>query len=278
MRTNRTGVLLSLAVVLTAGVCWYTTTRRVRPASEQVRVLNPITARPDLNAEIERYRAAGDDRRARCAVADDFATSRTDVWDACGRKIGDVEGSKRIALAHFASAYSKRGRRQKDELVALLHSPDIQLVLGLLTLLNYTVDLGPTGEWQMEESLEGAEVAGHVAAVYSVHPTLAPAVATTLGVYGPAAKGTTDTLLRIALSHDRFAVFTAKIALREIDIEGVYSQFDLDPLDAPLTDIQRAAIQKHLGGELAFPPNRGHSFAVGLDARPLTLGRGDVPA
>ncbi len=210
--------------------------------------MNHIITPPDLYAEIERYRAAGDDRRRRCAVADDIAASRTGIWDACGRKIRDVEGNERIALAHFASAYYKRGPRQKDELVSLLHSPDTQLVLGLLTLLNYTVDLGPGGEWQMDKRLGGAEVAGHVAGVYNTHPNLATAIATTLGVYDQAAKGEVATLLRITLSQDRNAVFSAKIALQEIDPTGVYLQFNLDPLDAPLTDDQRAAIQKHLGG------------------------------
>ena len=247
MRTVRTGVLLSLVVILTAGVYWYVATQKICPAPEEIHVMNQIPVPPDLNAEIELYRAAGDDRRRRCAVADDIAASRTDVWDACARKIRDVEGSERIALAHFASAYYKRGPRQKDELVSSLHSPDAQLVLGLLTLLSYTVDLGPDGEWQMDKRLGGSEVASHIAGVYTTHPDLAIAIATSLGVYDQAAKGEVATLLRITLSQDRNAVFSAKIALREVDLAGVYTQFDLDPLDAPLTDDQRAAIQKHLG-------------------------------
>ena len=239
----RYGTGLSLAVVGIAGIYWYASLQKARIASHE--------DRSDLRADLERYRAAGDDRLRRCDVANDVAASRTDVWEACSRKIRDVEGNERIALAHIASAYYKRGPRQKDELVSLFHSPDAQLVLGLLTLLNYTVDLGPNGEWQMENRLGGAEMARLVAGVYNTHPTLTPAVATTLGIYGSEAKGVVDTLLRIILSQDRWTVYTAKIALREIDFDGVYSQFGLDPLDAPLTEEQRIAIVSRTcsGGE-----------------------------
>jgi len=157
-----------------------------------------------------------------------------------------VEGDERLAVAHFASAYYKRGPQQKEELISLLHSQDVHLVWGLLTLLSYTVDLGPNGEWQLEKGLGGSEIAHHIAGVVKAHPKLASAVASTLGIYGPAAKGEVVTLLRIALSRDWIDVFQAKIALRQIDFNGVYSRFSLDPLDAPLTDEQRTAIEKYL--------------------------------
>jgi hypothetical protein len=199
----------------------------------------------DLGPELVRYRNEGKDWRRKCEIANAVAASQTHLWEKCSRKMKFVE-EERLALAHFASAYFKRGPQQQDELVSLLHSQDVQLVWGLLQLLAYTVDLGPNGEWQLDKGLGGSEIAHHLVGVVNTHPTLASSVASTLGIYGPAAKGEVVTLLRIALSHNGTEVFQAKVALRGIDFDGVYSRFGLDPFDAPLTDEQRTAIEEYL--------------------------------
>jgi hypothetical protein len=208
MRTRRYGAVLALAVVVTAGVCWYAGTRKVRMASRE-----PSS---DLGPELELYRAEGKNWRAKCEIANEVAASQAHLWEKCARKMKDVE-EERLALAHFASAYFKRGPQQKEELISLLHSQDVKLVWGLLTLLSYTVDLGPNGKWQLDKGLGGAEIARHIAGVVKTHPKLAATVASTLGIYGPAAKGEVVTLLRIVLSPDWIDVFQAKIALRGID-------------------------------------------------------------
>lgn len=238
MRTWQYNIGLVLAVLATAGACWYVGTRKRRVATQEMS--------SDLSAELARYRTDGTTWRKKCEIANEIAASQTQLWESCGRKLRTVEGGDRLAVAHFASAYYKRGPQQQEELVSLLHSQDIQLVFGLIQLLSYTVDLGPNGEWQLQKGLGGSEMAHHIAGVYKTHPGCASAVASTLGIYGPAARGEVATLLRIALSQNWIEVFQAKIALRGIDFNGVYSQFGLDPLDAPLTDEQRTAIEKYL--------------------------------
>src|SRR5262245_34131093 len=138
MRTWRYGAVLALAVIVIAGVYWwYAGTRKVR-----------ITPSPDLSAELELYRAAGNNWRKKCAIANAVAASHTQLWEKCGQKLNTVEGNNRLAIGHFASAYYKRGPQQQEELISLLHSQDIRLVGELLTLLCYTAELGPNEEWQ----------------------------------------------------------------------------------------------------------------------------------
>jgi hypothetical protein len=240
MRIWLYGTVLSLAVIVIAGMYWY------------ARIRNKEATSSDLNAELARYRTKGNSWRTKCEIANNFAASQTYLFERCARKLKDVEGNDRLAIGHFASAYYKRGPQQKEELIALLHSQDVKLVWGMLQLLCYTADLGPNGEWQLDKALGGSEMAHHIASVYQAHPKLAASVASTLGIYGPAAKGEVMTLLRIALSQNWAEVFQAKMALMQIDREGVYSQFDLGLLDEPLTDEQRIAIENYLalhGGE-----------------------------
>jgi hypothetical protein len=250
MRAWRYGTVLCLAVaaVATAGMYWSAGTRQVRIAPPEDRPMIEVATNPDLGAEVARYRAEGKDWPTKRQIANDIAASRTQLWEECGRKLMTAHEDDRLALAHFASAYFKRGPRQQEELVSLLHSQDVKLVNGLLHFLTYTVELGPNGEWQIGKGLGGAEVARHIAGVYKTHPALAASVASTLGTYRAAAKGEVATLLRIALSQNWAEVFQAKMALLQVDRNGVYSQFDLGELDQPLTDEQRTAIEKYLAG------------------------------
>lgn len=208
--------------------------------------MNEVKTVPDLPTELARYRNEGKNYVAKCAVANEVASTQTNLLETCARKIKAATTDDRLVLAHFASAYFKRGRQQKEELISLLHSNDVQLVSGVLTLLAYTVDLGPNNQWQLDKALGGSEIASHIAGVMKIHPNLGPSVASTLGIYGSAARGEGNTLLRIMLTQNEIGCFGAKVALQQVDANGLYAKFGLDPLENPLTPEQRMQIEKYL--------------------------------
>ncbi len=245
MRTWRYGAVRSLVVMVIAGLCWCAGTRQIPIAPREERAVSEVTTNSDLRAALVRYREEKD-YRTKCEIAKSFAASRSHLWEECVQRRMTPKEDERKALFHFTDAYFKRGPQQKEELISLLHSQDVELVGWLLLLLTETSELGPNGEWQPNKGLGGSEIAHHIASVYNTHPSLAWGVASALHHYGSAAKSEVRTLLRIVLSWDEMEVLIAKIALREIDSDGVYSQFGLDPTDAPLTDEQRTAIEKHL--------------------------------
>jgi hypothetical protein len=189
------------------------------------------------------------DWRTKCEVAQRFAESQTHLYEACARRWPahhiDDEGQ---ALVHFASAYFKRGPRQKEELITLLHSEDEELVGWLLKIINHAFEPDPNGVLQSYKPLGGAEIAHHIAGVYKTHPDLAGGVAQALKWYRADAKSEIPTLLRIVLSPgDDMTAFIATQAIGLID-ENVYSQFGFDHLQfaEELTAEQRAAIEKYL--------------------------------
>lgn len=199
--------------------------------------------RKELRAEVTQYGAAKDWWEA-SEIANRVASAHSHLWEKCSRNSLFANLEDRLALAHFASAYSQRGPQQKEELTSLLHSTDRQLVRELLDLLGACEELGPNGGWS-GKGLGGEEIVCHIAQVYDTRPSLGFAVASTLRLYGPMAKGQIPTLLRIALSRDDIDVFEAVTALRSLDREGVSTRFGLGATQ-PLTDMQREAIEEHL--------------------------------
>jgi hypothetical protein len=241
-------------VIAVSVLCWSTRTRQARIAPHEERAVeepdaSEVITSSDLGVAVAQYREEQDYRK-RCRIAKSFAASQTRFWDACVRRRMEQHWDERKALWHFADAYIKRGARQKEELISLLHSQDEELLGWLLLLLDEANELGPNGEWHPHKGLGGSELAHHIAGVYKTHPTLGLTIAQTLGNYGPAAKGEVRTLLRILLTPDTWTVFLAKIALDDID-PTVYAQFGLGSgsLREPLTDEQRTAIRKYLGSQ-----------------------------
>lgn len=251
MRTWRFCVVLSPAVfaIAVAVLCWYAGMRHDRIAPNEglaveEPVANEVVASPDLPTAAAQYREEKDYRK-RCGIAKSFAASQTRFWEACVRRRMEQHEDERKALWHFADAYIKRGPQQQEELITLLHSKDEELVGWLLLLLAEASELGPNGEWHPKKGLGGSELARHIASVYKTHPTLGVTVAQTLCHYGPAAKSEVRTVLRILLTPGEWTVFLAKSALDSIDPD-LYLQFALGSYRDPLTDGQRAAIEKYL--------------------------------
>ena len=199
-----------------------------------------------LYGDIVRYSSAKD-AAARVVIARGVASTQSNLLESCAlRASNDTAPSlHQWALAHFVSAYVARGEQQKQELYALLHSRDTELILGMLWLLGTTRDLDANGELDGDKPLGGSEMPPHLSRIAKDHPDLAGVAAITLGDYGPLAKGETATLLRVVLSDRESDSQEAKRALSSIDFDGVYSKFSLDP-DQPLTKEQRTAIEAYL--------------------------------
>ena len=218
----------------------------IEPAQEPNNSLTPSST---LYDDITRYRLAKDDA-ARSAIANDVASSQTDIWQSCALRIfftntfkqhNDIE---RDALAHFASAYYKRGPRQKEELTSLLQSRNPQLVVGLLWLLRFTRDLGPNGELQADKPMGVHEIPPYISRIARAHPKLENVSIMTLSDYGHFAKSETATIMKVILSDDKVDSRNAKRALFEVDPRA-YAKFGIDP-DKPLTNEQKTEIKKYL--------------------------------
>lgn len=213
--------------------------------SNEQDLTNDSEAMSNLNVEIARYVLKENTYATQSDIANNVALSQKNLCKLCARRMETATDNERLALAHFVSAYYKRGPRQKEELMSLLHSDDIRLVDWLLELLYYTVDLGPNGEYQLDKPLGGAEIPPHITRIWKRHRELEYSVATVLNGYGKLAKSEATTLLRIALSDNKQVAFLASLYLQNVD-DNLAKRFGFDENHRQITDEQRKEIEAYL--------------------------------
>lgn len=216
-----------------------------KDTSMPARILNKPNVFPrTLYDDVVRYQAA-ETNAARTAIAYEVASSQPNLWESCAWRIWFATEPETKALAHFASAYFKRGPRQKEELVELLHSGDRELVISLLSLLRKTGELDRDGKMQDDKPLGGSEISSHVSKIIGTDSSPNAAVVVTLEKYGTCARSEAATLLKLALSENNSAFLsTITSALFAVD-PSLCSNLGIER-DKPLTNEQRTEIEKYL--------------------------------
>jgi hypothetical protein len=247
MRIQKHSLVVVITLVSFFAGLWFVLARKQKFLAAEDQVLNRTNSSRDFDSALAKYQSMGDDYRAKCLFAAELAAVQADLWVSCATRILGADTEDRLAIAHFASSYFRRGQKEKDELIALLHSDDENLVRGVLVLLSYTVELGKNDEWQLDKPLGGGSIPPHISAAYRLHPELPNSVATAMGRYGSLAKPEVVTLLIMMLSSDPLASFAGKVALWEVDPEGLFRRFGL-ALDKPLTDEQKTRIEEFIKG------------------------------
>ena len=141
MRTRHRFFFLASALFVIGGIYWFVTMasrheesphnehkstfdadafsdlKESNNTSGTIKRLNGLN-RPDispreLHYQIVRYRSAKNGA-VQSAIADEVASSLTNLWEACAwRMMAPGDGNARkLALTHFASAYFKKGQRR----------------------------------------------------------------------------------------------------------------------------------------------------------------------